>query len=250
MNTLVWVDPSAPLPSASSAPAGGLLAAGLDLSVGRLTEAYSKGIFPWFNDSDPVLWWSPDPRMVLTCTHLRISKSLAKRLRRIARIESDAQAAVRVTTNLAFDRVINACAAWAPQRESTWISTPIQQVYSAWHAAGHVHSIEVWQNGVLVGGLYGVCLGRFFFGESMFSNATDSSKIALVYLVRRLEKLGIAHIDCQQETPHLSSLGARAIPRQQFLGLLEQAVSLPTPDWGRGQVLCTGDIAAEVRRTS
>lgn len=244
MNTIAWVDPGSPLPLAGRAPAHGLLAAGADLSVRRLTEAYEKGIFPWFNEGDPVLWWSPDPRMVLECNALRVTRSLAKLLRKIERTESHAGAALYVTTNLVFREVIKACAAPARRREATWISSDIQDAYQAWHEVGQAHSIEVWHDGLLVGGLYGVCLGHFFFGESMFSRMNDASKVALVYLVRMLQQRGIGHIDCQQETGHLYSMGARPMSREDFLTLLEARVHRPTPAWGRGQVLQTGKFAS------
>lgn len=243
MSTIIWVDPATPLPPARQASTHGLLAAGADLSVERLTEAYSKGIFPWFNEGDPVLWWSPDPRMVLACDDLRISRTMAKTLRRIARTELDAQAPVRVTVDVAFSDVIRACAAPADKREVTWISDDIQNAYLDWHAAGMAHSIEVWRDGRLAGGLYGVCMGRFFFGESMFSRVPDSSKIALVYLVRLLQRMQIRHIDCQQETAHLASMGARPIRRDAFLGYLEAAMRESTPRWSSGQLYQSGAFA-------
>lgn len=245
MSTIIWVDPATPLPNARQASTHGLLAAGADLSVERLTEAYGKGIFPWFNEGDPVLWWSPDPRMVLACDKLRISRSLNKLLRRAERTERDPQPPLRVTVDLAFNDVIRACAAPADKREVTWISTDIQQAYQAWHRAGHAHSVEVWRDGELAGGLYGVCLGRFFFGESMFTLTPDSSKIALVYLVRLLQGLQIHHIDCQQETRHLATMGARPIRRDAFLELLEDAMRHPTPKWRRGQIYQTGEFASQ-----
>lgn len=244
MSTIIWVNPATPLPPARQASTHGLLAAGADLSVERLTEAYSKGIFPWFNEGDPVLWWSPDPRMVLACNDLRISRTLGKLLRRIARTEGDADASIRVTVDLAFSDVIRACAAPADKREVTWISSDIQSAYHEWHQAGHAHSVEVWRDGRLAGGLYGVCLGRFFFGESMFSRVSDSSKIALVYLVRLLQRLQIRHIDCQQETRHLASMGARPIRRDDFLTLLEDAMLHPTPRWLSGQLYQSGEFAS------
>lgn len=243
MTAIVWVDAATPLPDPGGASSHGLLAAGSDLSVRRLTEAYSKGIFPWFNDGDPVLWWSPDPRMVLHCDELRISRSLAKLLRRMARTETDPDAPFRVSTNLVFDEVIQACAQPAEGRESTWISPEIRAVYSAWHRAGHVHSIEVWHEGHLAGGLYGVSLGGFFFGESMFNRVSDTSKIALVYLVRMLQRRGVVQIDCQQETRHLASMGARPIDRNEFLDALRQALAHPAPAWGRGWLLQSGQFA-------
>lgn len=246
MSTIIWVDPATPLPCARKASTHGLLAAGADLSVERLTEAYSKGIFPWFNEGDPVLWWSPDPRMVLACDDLRISRSLRKLLRRIERDERTEHASVRVTADMAFNDVVRACAAPAEKREATWISSDIQSAYQAWHKAGKAHSIEVWREGQLAGGLYGVCLGRFFFGESMFSTVSDSSKVALVYLVRVLQRLQIRHIDCQQETQHLTTMGARPVRRDDFLTYLDQAVRLSTPVWGRGQIYQSGEFASQV----
>ncbi len=246
MSTIIWVDPTTPLPSARQASTHGLLAAGADLSVERLAEAYSKGIFPWFNEGDPVLWWSPDPRMLLACTDLRVSRSLGKLLRQVERRERDAQALIRVTTNIAFSDVIQGCAASADKREVTWISPEIQEVYQAWHQAGHAHSVEVWRDGQLSGGLYGVCLGRFFFGESMFSTVSDSSKIALVYLVRVLQRLQIEHIDCQQETRHLATMGARPVKRDDFLEYLDEALSFPTPEWGQGQIYKSGEFASSL----
>src|SRR5690625_2499966 len=151
MCTIVWVASATPLSCARQGSMHGLLAAGADLSVERLKEAYSKGIFPWFNEGDPVLWWSPDPRMVLACEDLHISRNLGKLLRRIARSERDANAPIRITTDLAFSDVIRACAAPADKREITWISEDIQRVYQEWHAAGYAHSVEVWRNGILAG---------------------------------------------------------------------------------------------------
>src|SRR5690554_2431113 len=243
MNTIIWVDPATPLPCAHQASMHGLLAAGADLSVERLTEAYSKGIFPWFNQGDPVLWWSPDPRMVLACADLKISRSLGKLLRRIERNERNEQGVIRITTDLAFKDVIRACAAPAEKREATWISPDIQAAYYAWHAAGHAHSIEVWHDGRLAGGLYGVCLGRFFFGESMFSTVSDFSKVALVYLVRVLQRMQIKQIDCQQETQHLATMGARPVTRNDFLASLEHAMHFPTPNWMPGQIYQSGEFA-------
>ncbi|NYT64714.1 leucyl/phenylalanyl-tRNA--protein transferase [Alcaligenaceae bacterium] len=243
MTDLVWLDDSTPLPSASQAPADGLLAVGGSLSIARLTEAYSKGIFPWFNEGDPILWWSPDPRMVLHCNQLKISRSLAKKLRQIARVEGSAQASIKITSNTAFDAVIHACAAPQDHRPATWISPDIRQAYGDWHKVGQAHSVEVWMNDTLVGGLYGVCMGRFFFGESMFSLVSDASKLALAYLVPFLQSQGIQHLDCQQATAHLASLGAAPISRQEFLHLLQQALEYPTPRWGRGQLLQSGQFA-------
>lgn len=243
MASLTWLDDTTPFPDPDLALPEGLLAAGSRLSIQRLTEAYSRGIFPWFNQGDPVLWWSPDPRMVLACEDLVISHSLGKKLRQIARDESSATARVRVTTDHAFASVIAACAAPRARERNTWISPAVQSAYLAWHKAGAAHSVETWLDGQLVGGLYGVCLGRFFFGESMFSRASDASKIALAYLTAFLRRQGIAHIDCQQQTGHLASMGAKPISRREFMALLENALQLPAPPWRPGRILHTGELA-------
>ncbi len=259
---IVWVEADTPLPDAGQALPGGLVAAGVDLSPARLHEAYSKGLFPWYSPGDPVLWWSPDPRMVLRCEDLRISRSLAKRIRQFGR-EPAAIGGLCVTLNRAFPQVIAHCADrgtprisvgaarsgqhWAaPEsaegRDSTWITPDIVQVYTDWHARGHVHSVETWIDGRLAGGLYGVSVGRCFFGESMFSLAADTSKIALAYLVRYLQAQGVPWIDCQQETPHLASLGARPIPRGKFLALLAAGRNAGGPRWGCGRLMADGQL--------
>lgn len=243
MNTLVWLDDESPLPPPDNALPDGLLAAGGSLSIKRLTEAYTKGIFPWFNEGDPVLWWSPNPRMVLTCTDFKASHSLQKRLRQLARDEQCADARIQIKMNTAFDAVIKACAGPRTTQHGTWITPAIQSVYGAWHAAGHVHSVETWVDGQLMGGLYGVSLGRFFFGESMFSHASDASKLALAYLVNFLIRSQVRHIDCQQQTSHLASMGARPINRDIFLNYVEQALQQPAPVWGQGQLLQSGVLA-------
>lgn len=236
--SLIWIDAEMPLPDTSRALPGGLVAVGADLSTERLAEAYAKGIFPWFNPGDPVLWWSPDPRMVLPCADLRISRSLAKRLRQVARNECLPDASIRVTLNTAFGSVIRACA----DRSETWITPEIMAVYEDWHRQGYVHSVETWIDGELAGGLYGVGLQRFFFGESMFSHAPDASKIALVYLVRYLLSWQVPYIDCQQETPHLASMGASPMPREVFLAHLGTLKALSGPAWGCGQLLIDGRL--------
>jgi leucyl/phenylalanyl-tRNA--protein transferase len=235
-----WVTPSDPLPDPRLANAEGLVAAGADLSPARLLEAYQQGMFPWFNEGDPVLWWSPDPRMVLACEQFKISHSLGKKLARLEHGERLEQADGRVTTNTAFEQVIEACAAPRPGAGGTWILPPVRQVYAAWHHLGFVHSVETWLDGELAGGLYGVCVGRMFFGESMFSRATDASKIALAYLVRFLSLHGVTHIDCQQETSHLASLGAHTMPREAFMALIKRQTRQPELSWGRGQLLANG----------
>lgn len=243
MSGLIWLDADTPLPEPELALPEGLLAAGGDLSVARLREAYSKGVFPWFNEGDPVLWWSPDPRMVLACSAFKVSRSLGKKLRQIARQEDAANARVMVTTDVAFEHVIRACAAPRATQAGTWISDRIISTYTQWHKMGHVHSIETWVDGRLAGGLYGVCMGGFFFGESMFAWLPDSSKIALAYLVRFLERRGITHMDCQQETPHLATLGASTMSRQEFLARLRAALGRPSPDWQAGRLLHDGGLS-------
>ncbi|MGB3288517.1 MAG: leucyl/phenylalanyl-tRNA--protein transferase [Burkholderiaceae bacterium] len=243
MASLIWLDDAAPFPHPDSALPEGLLAAGGCLSVPRLMEAYSQGIFPWFNEGDPILWWSPDPRMVLGCEDFKASHSLSKKLRQLARAEQDPDARIRITTDAAFSQVIGACASVRGGRHGTWISPAIQAAYIDWHKAGTAHSIETWMDGELVGGLYGVCLGRFFFGESMFSLVSDASKLALAYLVDFLLARGIRHIDCQQQTGHLASLGARPMPRRDFLALLDAALLQPAPAWTPGRILHSGRLA-------
>ena len=196
----------------------GLLAAGADLSVPRLVEAYRRGIFPWFNEGQPILWWSPDPRMVLLPAELKISRSLGKRLRRRD---------YEVRADTAFGAVMRACAAPRISQAETWISPAMIEAYEELHRGGHAHSVEIWIGGELAGGLYGVALGRAFFGESMFARVTDASKIALAHLVRQLERWGYGLIDCQMATGHLARLGAREIPRAEFMRKLRELVNYP-----------------------
>ena len=216
--SIAWLDEQAtdfpPLEHAlgrrSEAP--GLLAAGGDLSAARLRTAYSHGIFPWFSIGQPILWWSPDPRMVLHVDEFKQSRSLRKTLQRFI---TQAHCGVRIDT--AFREVITACAR-TPRidQDGTWIVPEMVDAYCRWHRLGEVHSFETWMDGELVGGLYGVSIGRMFFGESMFSTRTDASKIALAGLVAFCRRHRIAVIDCQQRTTHLASLGAREVPRRQF----------------------------------
>jgi leucyl/phenylalanyl-tRNA--protein transferase len=218
-------DPFPPLHQASR-EYNGLLAAGGDLSVPRLLAAYRRGIFPWFNPDEPILWWSPDPRMVLFPAEFKCSRSLKKRLAR-------ADYAVRVDT--AFTRVMRECAAPREGAAGTWISETMIAAYSALHEAGHAHSIETWSVGhsgdkngdELVGGLYGVAIGRVFFGESMFMRQTDASKIALAHLAGWLYAHDFGVIDCQMNTTHLASLGAREISRTEFSALLDRHAVRP-----------------------
>ena len=224
-----WLDTHSPFPDVSEAlttDAPGLLAAGADLSPPRLLMAYRHGIFPWFSEGQPILWWSTDPRMVLMTEHFRISDSLKKTLRRIERSMAEG-GRWQVRFDSAFEQVMRACA--APRRDGpgTWISDDIIAGYTGLHALGYAHSAELWLDGELVGGAYGVSIGRMFYGESMFARVTDGSKIALAYLVRFLRAHGVEMIDCQQETGHLASLGAAPIPRSRFLAHLRNTIELP-----------------------
>ncbi|QJD89452.1 leucyl/phenylalanyl-tRNA--protein transferase [Duganella dendranthematis] len=224
-----WLDTNTPFPDVSQAlttDAPGLLAAGADLSPQRLLMAYRHGIFPWFSEGQPILWWSTDPRMVLRTEQFRVSDSLKKTLRKVERSRQEG-GRWQVRFDSAFEQVMRNCA--APRRDGpgTWISEEIIAGYSGLHRMGHAHSAEVWLDGELVGGAYGVCLGRMFYGESMFARVTDASKIALAYLVRFLHAHGVAMIDCQQETGHLASLGAAPIARSQFLAHLRNNIDLP-----------------------
>ena len=210
-------DPFPPVSKALRSP-NGLLAAGGDLSPRRLVEAYRHGIFPWYSEGDPILWWSPDPRMVLFPPELRVSRSLRKTL---------ARGTYETRVDTAFRRVIEACAEPRDGHAGTWIVPEMVEAYVALHERGFAHSVESWHEGELVGGLYGVALGKAFFGESMFARATDASKVALVRLVERLRACGCRVIDCQQATRHLASLGAREIPRTAFAQLLQESIQYP-----------------------
>jgi leucyl/phenylalanyl-tRNA--protein transferase len=196
----------------------GLLAAGADLSTGRLLAAYRRGIFPWFGPGEPILWWTPDPRMVLFPDQFKVFRSLARRLRR---------GDYEVRVDSAFEAVMRACAEPRPGQRGSWIVEDMVRAYARLHALGHAHSVETWIGGELVGGLYGVALGRMFYGESMFSRASDASKIALAHLVAQLRRWQFGLIDCQMETAHLASLGARPIQRREFMARLEVLVNLP-----------------------
>ncbi len=200
----------------------GLLAAGGALTPDWLLEAYRCGIFPWFGEDQPILWWSPDPRLVLFPQEIRITRSLAKRVR---------NAGFHATSDHAFGSVIEACALTRADAEGTWITPPMRAAYYRLHELGHAHSIEIWRDGELVGGLYGVALGHMFFGESMFSRERDASKVALVYLARHLQAHGGGMIDCQMHTPHLVSLGARDIARSAFIDYLEEYAGRPAMGW-------------------
>ena len=257
---LAWVAPGQALPSPQQALTDppGLVAAGMDLSPARLLEAYGQGIFPWYSEGQPVLWWSPDPRMVLFPEEFRISRSLKQSLRRALQ-----RGQWEITVDRAFESVMRACAEPRPDQDGTWITEDILQAYVGLHDQGLAHSVEVWAmtpdpqettdapktrgtsdtagaedaedavgpSRTLIAGLYGVSLGRVFFGESMFTRVRDASKAALTLLVQQLREWQFAFIDCQQQTAHLASMGARPIARDRFLHILSQASHLPAPDW-------------------
>jgi leucyl/phenylalanyl-tRNA--protein transferase len=224
-----WLEPTSPFPDVSEAltiDAPGLLAAGADLSPQRLLLAYQNGIFPWFSEGQPILWWSTDPRMVLRTDNFKVSDSLKKTLKRVER-SRHAGGPWDVRFDTAFEDVMRACAAPRKDGPGTWISEDIIDGYTGLYAMGYAHSSEVWHEGELVGGAYGVCIGRMFYGESMFARVTDASKVALAYLVAFLRSQGVQLIDCQQETGHLASLGAAPIPRSAFLAHLRAAIREP-----------------------
>jgi leucyl/phenylalanyl-tRNA--protein transferase len=229
---LQWLENDTPFPSVTMAwgpgtGAPGLLAAGGDLQPQRLVSAYSQGIFPWFSQGQPVLWWSPSPRMVLQTAQFKMHRSLAKTLQR-----HHLNPTFALCFDRAFDQVIENCArAPRKQQAGTWIVPAMVQAYQRLHRAGHAHSAEVWLDGDLVAGLYFVCLGKAVFGESMFTQISDGSKMALSALVHVCQRHGIAQIDCQQNTPHLASLGAQEMPRSAFLARMAQHLAQPSPDW-------------------
>jgi len=198
----------------------GLLAAGGDLSPERLLDAYRHGIFPWYNEGQPVLWWSPDPRMVLFVDEFKVSRSLR---RSVSRGDFD------ITVDSAFGHVIEACAAPRDGRLGTWITAAMIDAYTRLHRHGYAHSVEAWFDGKLAGGLYGVAIGRMFYGESMFARLTDASKVALVHLIEMLKQRDMPLIDCQQQTPHLARLGARLVPRRVFAEAVARLVNSPQP---------------------
>ncbi|MFT5426182.1 MAG: leucyl/phenylalanyl-tRNA--protein transferase [Gammaproteobacteria bacterium] len=191
----------------------GLLAIGGDLNPNRLLDAYRKGIFPWYSETQPIMWWSPDPRCVLFPDELIISRSLKKSLRKHD---------YKVTFNQTFSEVVKSCAEPRLNSPGTWITQAIIKNYQSLHESGHAHSVEYWHQGELVGGLYGIAMGQIFFGESMFSRRTDASKICFAHLVDLLKTYDFALIDCQVYSEHLASLGARVIPREEFSNTLDQ----------------------------
>lgn len=226
-------DPFPPVENALAAP-NGLLAAGAELTRERLLDAYRHGIFPWYSDGEPVLWWSPDPRMVLIVDEFRAARSLRRTIRAAL-----AAGRLEVSADRDFRAVIEACRAPRRGQDGTWITDEIVEAYCELHRIDCAHSIEVRLDGELAGGLYGVALGRMFFGESMFSTVRDASKIALAALVALLKREQVRVIDCQQNTPHLASLGAREIERSEFRAHLASAVRQPPVDWS---VYRSGDL--------
>ena len=228
MNTITYLHPDDPPdtfpdPSTAAGEPDGLLAVGGDLRPERLLAAYRRGIFPWYEAGQPILWWSPDPRAVLLPAELHISRSLRRTLR------SDRY---RVSVDTAFTRVIDACADLRAGA-GTWITPEMRSAYVHLHQLGHAHAVESWLGDQLVGGLYGIAIGGVFFGESMFSSADDASKVALVRLVRLLESRGVELIDCQVATGHLATLGSRVLPRRDFLDRIQELMSRDTQqgDW-------------------
>lgn len=230
MSALPWLDPyneeqPFPNPEYALTDPDGLLAVGGSLSPRRLLRAYRHGIFPWYSDGQPILWWSPDPRTVLFPDRINISRSLRKTLRKQL---------FNVTMDQAFEQVIDCCSQPRKGESGTWLTAEMKQAYGRLHYLGHAHSVEIWTDQTLVGGLYGVSIGRVFFGESMFSRVADASKVALVYLCKHLQRWDFALIDCQMHTAHLVRMGAQDIPRALFLELLEEFCPLsdyPPGSW-------------------
>ncbi|MBF0278913.1 MAG: leucyl/phenylalanyl-tRNA--protein transferase [SAR324 cluster bacterium] len=207
-------------PPQKDAEPEGLLAVGGDLSTERLLSAYQQGIFPWYEEGQPILWWSPDPRLIMEPDNLKISKSLRKVLKKQI---------FEVKTDTAFSRVIEECGGPRRSGQGTWITEAIKESYTKLHELGYAHSVECWFEKELVGGLYGVSIGKCFFGESMFAKKTDASKVAFVSLVEQMKIWGVEMIDCQVTSDHLLSLGAHEIPRKEFLERLKNAVQKQSP---------------------
>ncbi|HKJ77270.1 MAG TPA: leucyl/phenylalanyl-tRNA--protein transferase [Gammaproteobacteria bacterium] len=231
-----WLDPgddshAFPDPALALEEPNGLLALGGDLTPRRLLNAYRLGIFPWYSAGQPILWWTPDPRAVLFPERLHVSRSLRKALRR---------GTLTATLDTAFDAVVAACAEPRPDQDGTWITEEMRAAYGELHRLGHAHSAEAWHEGRLVGGLYGVAIGRVFFGESMFTRHTDASKVAFVRLVRQLEAWRFGLVDCQMYSGHLARFGAEEIPRARFMALLDDYCERPGPArWTLDPLLAT-----------
>ena len=227
---LIWIDERSPLPPSSLAfgpdtDAPGLLAVGGVVTPERLEEAYSRGIFPWYSPGQPPLWWTPDPRMVLPTAEFKLAPSLRKTIRKFLRTPG-----CEIRFDSAFRAVMSACASTPRDGQNgTWIVPEMIDAYAAWHRAGRAHSVETWVDGALVGGLYGVGIGRMFYGESMFAHRTDASKIALAALICFCREHGIELIDCQQRTGHLASMGGCELPRGDFEAAVAQRAARPAP---------------------
>ncbi len=228
MFRLPWIDAHTPLPAPELALTDppGLLCAGAPVTTDRLLEAYSKGIFPWYSGDQPPLWWSTDPRMVLHVNEFTWPTSLVKQVRASAHSQR-----WRLSLDQAFEAVMRACAAPREGQDGTWITEEIVQAYLGMYQRGFAHSIEVWEQEELIGGLYGVSLGKMFYGESMFTRRANASKTALAGLVTLLEREGFEIVDCQQQTSHLASLGARPLPRAQFLEKMRTLIAQESPTW-------------------
>lgn len=235
MAELCWLSPddppdAFPHPETALQDPDGLLAVGGDLSPERLMAGYARGIFPWFNDGQPILWWSPDPRAVLFPAEMHVSRSLKRTLKRDA---------FAITFDRAFDAVIAGCSE-SRSETGTWITPEMRQAYESLHELGAAHSVEVWQGETLAGGLYGVGLGRLFAGESMFSAVTDASKVAMLALAQRCQALGVELIDCQLPTPHLERLGVRLIRRSEYLSRISTLCDQPLHgSWKSGPAPCS-----------
>lgn len=222
MSNIPWLEGDSlefPHPSQALIEPDGLLAAGGDLSCKQLLHAYRNGIFPWFDDSQPILWWSPNPRLIIQPNDLHISRSLRKTLKK---------GQFQVTSDTCFNAVMRACAEPRENQDGTWITDEMLDAYTELHEQGYAHSVEAWSNKQLVGGLYGVAIGKVFFGESMFSRASNASKAAFTLLMTTLKTSGFELVDCQVQTDHLQSLGAHEISRQHFLDLLVDLTQAPT----------------------
>ena len=237
---LPWINAGDAFPHASEAldDPNGLLCAGLDLSAALVLKAYERGIYPWYSEDQPVLWWSPDPRMVLYPSNFTLHRSLRKTLKH-------ADYEIRVDTS--FEAVMRACADPRPDQDGTWISDAVIDAYCDLHRAGFAHSVETWIDGELAGGLYGIALGRAFFGESMFMRRTDASKIAFTHLVVQLRRWGFELIDCQQQTRHLASIGAAPISREKFLVELDRLVHSPATPPRAGAWQFEAEVLRNVR---
>jgi leucyl/phenylalanyl-tRNA--protein transferase len=217
--TVYWLHPdnlTFPPPEYALKEPNGLIAAGGDLSSERLIEAYSQGIFPWYSEGDPILWWSPDPRSVVFPAEFKPSKSLKKLINK---------GAFTVKMNTSFEEIIEGCASPRENEDGTWINDDILAAYKGLHKIGFAHSFETWQDGKLVGGLYGIAIGKAFFGESMFSRVSNASKVAFEYMCRTLSQNDFLIVDCQIHNSHLESLGAKEIPRSEFLDIVKRATA-------------------------